>query len=136
MPARPATRIGLAFEHFADLVGDVGQPPLGAFDTLLGAGGLLAGGAERFERGADRAVAGGERVLGLGQAVGGGAAGGFGRLDLADQQAALFLEDRRRVGERRALLLGLGAAGVERRDLGDGAVARGRSRPAGRCRWR
>ncbi len=115
-------RIGLDLEHLVDLVGDVGEPPLGAFDALLGAGGLLAGRAERFERGADRTVAGAERVLGLGQTIGGGAAGGFGGLDLADQQAALLLEDRRRVGQRRALLLGLGAAGVERGDLGDGAI--------------
>ena len=115
-------RIGLDLEHLVDLVGDVGESALGAFDALLGAGGLLAGRAERFERCADRAVAGAERVLGLGKTIGGGAAGGFGGLDLADQQAALLLEDRRRVGQRRALLLGLGAAGVERGDLGDGAV--------------
>src|SRR5439155_13129692 len=89
----------------------------------LGAGRFLAGDTERFERGADGAVGGGQRILRLGQTVGGGGAGGFGGLHLFDQQAALFFEDGRRIGERGPLLLGLGAAGVERRDLGDGAFA-------------
>ena len=62
--------------------------------------GFLAGGAQRFERGAGGAVGLGERVLGLGQAVGGGAAGGFGGFDLADQRAALLGEGPRRVFER------------------------------------
>ncbi len=132
MPASSATAVGLDFEHFVDLVGDVGEPALGALDALLGARGLLAGRAQRFQRGADGAVAGGERVLGFGQAVGGFAARRLGGLDLGDQRLALLLEGGRRVGKRRALLLGFGAAGVERGDLCDRARRGARSRPAGR----
>ena len=65
----------------------------------------------------------GQRVLGFGQTIGRGGARRFRGLHLGDQRAALFLEHRRRIGERRALLLGLGAAGVERGDLRDRAVA-------------
>jgi hypothetical protein len=71
----------------------------------------------------DGAIAGGERVLGFGQAVGSFAARRLGGLDLGDQRLALLLEGGRRVGKRRALLLGFGAAGVERGDLCDRAVA-------------
>ena len=132
MPASAATAVGLDFEHFVDLVGDVGEPALGALDALLGARGLLAGGAQRFERGADGAVGGGERVLGFGQAVGGFAARRLGGLDLGDQRAALLREGGRRVGKRRALAAWLRRCGCRAwrsaRPRGRGA----RSRPAGR----
>src|SRR6478735_3297333 len=51
------------------------------------------------------------------------AASAFSASARRSAQAALFFEHGRRIGERSPLLLGLGAAGVERRDLGDGAVA-------------
>src|SRR5262249_61776820 len=69
------------------------------------------------ERGAGGPVCGGQRVLAEGEVVGGGAAGGFGRLDLGDQRPALLLERLRRVVEARALGAGLGQARVERLDL-------------------
>ena len=93
-------RVGLAFEHLVDLVGDVGQPALGAFDALLGAGGLLAGGAQRFERGAHGTVANAERALGLGQPVGGLAARRFGGFALRRSAPGAF--PRRSPARRRA----------------------------------
>ena len=56
-------------------------------------------------------------VLGGGQRVGGDAAIGFGGFDFADQRAALFREDRRRIVEFGALGRDLGDAGFDGRDL-------------------
>ena len=113
----------LDFEHLADLVGEVGEPALGAFEALLGARGLVARVAQGFQRGAGGPVGLGERVLGLGQTIGGGAARGFGGFDLADQIAALFGEELRRIGKLGALLRRLLRARLEGRDLGGGVVA-------------
>ena len=61
--------VGLDLQRFANFVGDIGEAPVGALDTLGGAGGLLAGGAQRFQSGPYRAVAGRERALGFGETV-------------------------------------------------------------------
>ena len=116
-------RLRRHLQHLADLAGDVGEPPLGALEPLLGARRLLARGAGRLERGAGVAIGGRQRILGLGEAIGGGPARRFRRLDLADQRHALLGEGLRGVGEARALGLGLLHAAFERGDLGGGAVA-------------
>ena len=92
---------GLDFEHLVDLVGDVGEPALAAFEALLGARGLLARRAHGLQRGARGAVGFGERVLAGGQLIGRRAAGGFGGLDLADQREPLLFEHARGVFETR-----------------------------------
>ena len=82
-------------------MGDIGEPALAALEALLGARGLLARRAHGLERGARGAVGFGKRVLACGQMIGGGAAGGFRGLDLADQRVALLVEYARRVFEAR-----------------------------------
>ena len=85
----------LDFEHLADLVLDVGEAAVGTGETFLGARGLFTRGADGFERGTRILVGGRERILGFRQPVGGGAALGFGGLDLADQRGALLGEGGR-----------------------------------------
>ena len=96
LDAGEVRRLGrLDLQHFLDLVADIGQPALGAFEAFLGARRLLARRGHGVERGAGVAVGVGQRVLGFGETIGGGAARGFRRLDLADQRAALLGESAR-----------------------------------------
>ncbi len=73
----------LDFQHLADFVADVGEPPLGGLMAFLGAGRFLARRPHGFERGAGRPVGRGERILALGQLVGGRTAARLGGFDLA-----------------------------------------------------
>ena len=123
-PARFGDLGRLDLEHFADLVRDVGEPALGAFEALLGARGVLARGAHRLERGAGGAVGVRQRVLAFGQPVGGGAALGFRRLDLADQRGASRRRPAARLRGRRA------RSGLRRRALRASRSARRRRRCA------
>src|SRR5262249_51410741 len=106
---------------------------------------LLTGGAARFDRRALRAVGLGEHVLALRELIGRGAARLLGAFDLADQRAALFLEQARGIGKARALGLGLFDARLQRLDLHGRAVlaraprfavrADGRELPRGNFRF-
>src|SRR5262249_12947763 len=104
-------------EQLATLVGDVAEPALAAFETLLRARGFLARRAHGFERAACGAIGLGERVLALGELIGGGAAFGLRRFDLADKRAPLLFEGSRGVLEAPAFGLCLLGARLERRDL-------------------
>ena len=108
----------LDFEHVVDFALDVGEPALGAFHALLGAGGwpraaLESASSEIF---AARSVS----AITVSAAASASAAtrrallGGF---DLVDQRAALLGEQRRRVVELGALGGDFGDAGLDGRDL-------------------
>ena len=100
---------------------DVGEPALGAVAAFLGARGFGAGFADRLERGARRLSASASSRLGLRQPVGGGAARGGRRFDLADQRLALSGEFLRRVTEFGPLASRLFGALADRGDLSRGA---------------
>ena len=114
----------LDFQHVVDFALDIGEPAPGAFHAFFGAGAGFAGARQRFERNLGGAVGFRHHVLGRGQRIGGDAAGAFGGFDFADQRAALFGEQGRRVFEFGALGRDLGDAGLDGRDL------RGRALPA------
>ncbi len=107
----------LDFQHVVDFALDIHQAAPGAFHALLGAGGGLARARQRFERNFRGAVGFRHHVLGGRQRIGGDAAGLFGRLDFADQRAALFREHGRRVLEFGALGFDVGDAGLDGFDL-------------------
>ena len=111
-------RRGLDLQHLANFVLDVRVAPLGRFEALLRARQFLARGTRRFQRRAGVAVGLRQRVLGLLQAVGAGAAFGFRLLDFADQRVALLRELLGRVLQLRPVAFGLGAALLQRGDLG------------------
>ena len=69
----------LDLQHVVDFAANVGKPPLGALEALLGAGEFLARGGGCFQSGAGVAVGFRQRVLGLGQAIRAGAPRGFPR---------------------------------------------------------
>src|SRR2546430_11404316 len=105
-----------------NLAGNVAAPPLAAFETLLRARRLLARRPRGFERRALRPVGLSERVFALGELIGGGATRRLRRFNLADQRAPLLFEQARRIGQARALALGLFHARLHRLDLRGRAV--------------
>ncbi len=115
-------RVRPDFEYFVDFVREIGEPASRAFVALLGARGLGARFAQDFERGARGLVGLGKFVLGRGQTVGGGTAPGLGGFDFADQIAALFGKDLRRILKLGALLCRLLRTRLDGGDLGGGVV--------------
>ena len=122
----------LYVSSIADLMFDVGEAALGAVAALLGAGCFGAGFADRFERRARRLVGCGELGFARRQTVGGRAARGRRRLDLADQGLALGGEFLRRGVEPGPLAACLLVALFDGDDLRGGVVLRARPKPRAR----
>jgi hypothetical protein len=96
---------------------NVRESALRGFEAFFGTGHFLARARQRLKGGARVAVGRGELGFRLGKLVCCLAASSLGRLDLADDGAALLREDRRRAFERRPLRLRLIGPGGDGRDL-------------------
>ena len=139
MLGEPRDRVGLDLEHLADFMRDVGRAGAWRLRRAPRRARPLRVRASPSASSAARAArsAGGERVLGFGQPVGGGAARGFGGSGPRRSAARRFsakIAGASASDARSCLASAL--RGVERRDLARRRGLCGRSRPAGRSRWR
>ena len=110
-------RAGLDLEHVADFPFGILQTTLAAVHAFLGAGGGFARARQRLQRDSRGAIGFRHRGFGGGERIGCVAPILLGVLDLADDGAALFREQRRRVVELGVLRLHLGDARFDGRDL-------------------